>query len=51
MMRFFLRAIIPWAGMKRCLYNWRNISQKLRDGPRKRESQMQILIRTIYQMI
>ena len=43
--------IIPWTGMKRGLYNWKNISQKLRDGPRKRESQMQILVRTIYQMI
>jgi len=50
MMRFLLRAIIPWTGMQWCLRNWRNISQKLREAPRKRESQVSKLIRTIYEM-
>jgi hypothetical protein len=51
MMRFFIRAIIPWAGMQWCLHNWKNISEKLMERPRKRESQMKILMRTIYQMV
>ena len=51
MMKFFLRAVIPWAGMQWSLRNWRNISRKLRDAPRKRESQMKKLMRTVYQMV
>ena len=51
MMKFLLRAIIPWAGMQWCIHNWRNISQKLRDAPRKRKAQMEKLMKTIYQMV
>jgi hypothetical protein len=51
MMKFFLRAVIPWAGMQWPLRNWRNISRRQRDASRKRESQMKKLIRTVYQMV
>jgi predicted RNA binding protein YcfA (HicA-like mRNA interferase family) len=43
-LHLLMRAVIPRLGLKECLHNWREISQTLAEGPRRRRLQIEALM-------